>query len=451
MRRATASLLVVLLLVGAVSTAGAGKGKKKPGKKEQTPLQLLERIPRDPLLVWVMRVEDPRQTFDNMLAFVDRFASDDELDEVSGELADIDEQLGCSLRDDLLASLGPEVALTLDLPPIDELAAMVADPVAASQRGMSRLGLLVRVRDHERIGGCLESVMSKSGVTSTVADGLTRVQVPLEEATDEAPAPTFDVFYGVEGDVMAMGFAEEWVRATLDGTGEKLHDGADFGRVFSHLDPAPFSLTYLNLPRLRELVETSAMLQGRLQASAEVKPMVDFAMSDEFLGIGIGASSVEVDDGVRTTTFGPSVLGGGTMSPAIVAAIAIPNMLNAIDRGKQKRTMADIRSIGTVFEAYAIDNERYPATAGLAEVQSIADEVEPVYIRTLPLVDGWGNSILIASNGQAYVIVSAGKDGELEADWNAEMEIEPHSTSSFTNDIVFGSGQFLIWPEGEQD
>ncbi|MBZ5641051.1 MAG: prepilin-type N-terminal cleavage/methylation domain-containing protein, partial [Acidobacteriia bacterium] len=43
----------------------------------------------------------------------------------------------------------------------------------------------------------------------------------------------------------------------------------------------------------------------------------------------------------------------------IIAAIAIPNLLNAIDRGKQKRTMADIRSIGTAVESYAIDNNYY--------------------------------------------------------------------------------------------
>ena len=40
----------------------------------------------------------------------------------------------------------------------------------------------------------------------------------------------------------------------------------------------------------------------------------------------------------------------------IIAAIAIPNLLNAIDRGKQKRTMADMRSIGTSVESYAIDS-----------------------------------------------------------------------------------------------
>ena len=40
----------------------------------------------------------------------------------------------------------------------------------------------------------------------------------------------------------------------------------------------------------------------------------------------------------------------------IIAAIAIPNLLNAINRGRQKRSMADIRTIGTAVEAYAVDN-----------------------------------------------------------------------------------------------
>ena len=45
----------------------------------------------------------------------------------------------------------------------------------------------------------------------------------------------------------------------------------------------------------------------------------------------------------------------------IIAAIAIPNLLNAIQRGKQKRTMADMRAVGTAVEAYAVDNNFYPA------------------------------------------------------------------------------------------
>ena len=44
----------------------------------------------------------------------------------------------------------------------------------------------------------------------------------------------------------------------------------------------------------------------------------------------------------------------------IIAAIAIPNLLNAINRGRQKRTMSDIRSIATAMEAYSVDFNFYP-------------------------------------------------------------------------------------------
>ena len=44
----------------------------------------------------------------------------------------------------------------------------------------------------------------------------------------------------------------------------------------------------------------------------------------------------------------------------ILAAIAIPNLLNAVQRGKQKRTMSDMRALATAVEAYAVDNNKYP-------------------------------------------------------------------------------------------
>ena len=43
----------------------------------------------------------------------------------------------------------------------------------------------------------------------------------------------------------------------------------------------------------------------------------------------------------------------------IIAAIAIPNLLNAIQRGKQKRTMGDMRTVGTANETYSLDANQY--------------------------------------------------------------------------------------------
>jgi type II secretion system protein G len=45
---------------------------------------------------------------------------------------------------------------------------------------------------------------------------------------------------------------------------------------------------------------------------------------------------------------------------AILAAIAVPNFLEAQTRSKVSRTKADMRSVSVALEAYATDNNRYP-------------------------------------------------------------------------------------------
>ncbi|NUP90087.1 MAG: prepilin-type N-terminal cleavage/methylation domain-containing protein [Candidatus Sumerlaeia bacterium] len=47
---------------------------------------------------------------------------------------------------------------------------------------------------------------------------------------------------------------------------------------------------------------------------------------------------------------------------AILAAIAVPNFLEAQTRAKVSRTYADMRSVATAQEAYRIDHNRYPLT-----------------------------------------------------------------------------------------
>ena len=46
---------------------------------------------------------------------------------------------------------------------------------------------------------------------------------------------------------------------------------------------------------------------------------------------------------------------------AILAAIAVPNFLEAQIRSKTSRSQADMRSITTALEAYHVDNNHYPS------------------------------------------------------------------------------------------
>ncbi|HXV76863.1 MAG TPA: prepilin-type N-terminal cleavage/methylation domain-containing protein [Candidatus Polarisedimenticolaceae bacterium] len=126
----------------------------------------------------------------------------------------------------------------------------------------------------------------------------------------------------------------------------------------------------------------------------------------------------------------------------IIAAIAIPNLLNAIDRGKQKRTMADLRSVGTAIESYSIDNNFYPnAGTTLGTLQSL---IEPLYIRTAPSNDGWNRAFNISCSTTEYTVCSGGKDGgNCVNDANG-------ATQTFNDSITFSNGQFVQWPEGAQ-
>ncbi len=145
----------------------------------------------------------------------------------------------------------------------------------------------------------------------------------------------------------------------------------------------------------------------------------------------------------------------------IIVAIAIPNLLNAIQRAKQKRTMGDMRTAGTAAEAYAVDFNRYPAAAGYtlpsgfslptgtfgqpSPPTGFCLQVTPTYVRVLPISDGWNSFFMYGGGGQNYAILSNGKDGTNEAS-PAFGE-----TTNFNNDIIFIDGQFVQYPAGAQN
>jgi len=126
----------------------------------------------------------------------------------------------------------------------------------------------------------------------------------------------------------------------------------------------------------------------------------------------------------------------------IIAAIAIPNLLNAIDRGKQKRTMADLRSMGTANETYSIDNSFYPTATTQA---ALAAELEPLYIRTAPVSDGWARTLIVNAGAVGYTLGSGGKNGG-----TLTTVAGGGATTDFDDAIVFVNGQFTQWPEGLQ-
>src|SRR5687768_15202888 len=138
----------------------------------------------------------------------------------------------------------------------------------------------------------------------------------------------------------------------------------------------------------------------------------------------------------------------------ILAAIAIPNLLTAMQRSRQKRTMADMRSVATAWEARATDMNTY-ALSGLTvpniggvSTAALANALSPTYIKSMPQNDAWGTKFAVGADPAAYVIVSYGKDktGQVSG-----TSVTPASTQQFNCDIVFSNGSFIIYPEGVQN
>lgn len=132
----------------------------------------------------------------------------------------------------------------------------------------------------------------------------------------------------------------------------------------------------------------------------------------------------------------------------IIAAIAIPNFLTATERSKQKRTMADLRSIATAVEAYAVDNNHYP---DVKSPTSLAEVISPTYIREVPRTDGWLHPLRYecftkVTPCDTYFVASGGKDGAFEHD--PLNGYTPRATNDFNADLVYSNGNFVQYPEG---
>ena len=142
----------------------------------------------------------------------------------------------------------------------------------------------------------------------------------------------------------------------------------------------------------------------------------------------------------------------------ILAAIAIPNLLNAVQRGKQKRSMSDMRTMATAIESYAVDNNFYPASAtcpaqaittGTVMNDTSLSVLSPTYIANPVRKDGWDRFFKYGTdtttNAQAYGIISRGRDGSDDGTINCT------TTTNFNSDIVYSNGGFVQFPQGAQN
>jgi general secretion pathway protein G len=145
----------------------------------------------------------------------------------------------------------------------------------------------------------------------------------------------------------------------------------------------------------------------------------------------------------------------------IIASILLPNLLNALQKAKQKRTMAEIAETGKALTNWFLD-EVSGAAAGAAgdpftmapfgapvEATTVEEVLVPVYLSHLEPTDSWGNEFEYYLQpdriqlDKVMAIRSPGQDGVFDASY----EPGPFQTSQFAEDMVWADGNFVRWPQ----
>jgi len=115
--------------------------------------------------------------------------------------------------------------------------------------------------------------------------------------------------------------------------------------------------------------------------------------------------------------------------------------MTAMQRSKQKRTMADIRTIATAIEAYETDHPDWKGSPINGPSAKLASLLQPTYIKQLPLIDGWRRPFLVSFRpGDGYKVWSNGRDGKRVPKEGAFRD--------FDGDMVYENGTFTSFPEG---
>lgn len=116
----------------------------------------------------------------------------------------------------------------------------------------------------------------------------------------------------------------------------------------------------------------------------------------------------------------------------VIATIVVPLLLQAYERARQRRTLADLRSIAVANGTYRVDNNAY---AG-----SFADMV-PVFMSPVPPVDAWGTAWTYSGGGGTYTLTSLGRDGAA-----GPAPPSPWYDEPFEADLVVIDGVFTQAP-----
>jgi type II secretion system protein G len=147
----------------------------------------------------------------------------------------------------------------------------------------------------------------------------------------------------------------------------------------------------------------------------------------------------------------------------ILASMLIPNLLDALQKTKQKRTVADMKITGGAMFAWMTDNwgaaaagQTSTGTIVLADFgtektpQDVATTLVPQYTQSVPQRDAWKVPYHYWLNTGSMVsrhVMAIASGGADKACGCATYAPAPFDPTDYNQDIVWADGYFVHWPQ----
>ena len=150
----------------------------------------------------------------------------------------------------------------------------------------------------------------------------------------------------------------------------------------------------------------------------------------------------------------------------IIAALLIPNFLDALNKAKQKKDMSTMRNTGEAWFSWYTDLFAGAAAAGAATTISLPatyppDNLEtdlvPQYLQTLERIDAWGkpfkfnratnlSDVMSTAAGTASIAMAGGgRGGAITV--SGAIQLTTFDPTDYTQDLVWADGQFIRYPK----
>ena len=121
----------------------------------------------------------------------------------------------------------------------------------------------------------------------------------------------------------------------------------------------------------------------------------------------------------------------------VLSTIAVPQLVRAYDRSRQRVSMADMRSIAAANGTYHVANGAFPTTFA---------DLMPEYLNPVPPADAWNNAWAYErASDDDYTLTSYGQDGV-----SGPAAPDPWMGDPYDADLIVTNGAFTQAPTATQ-